>query len=314
MYVRKEAGNSDAVAVCIVCGMGTCMTHTIRKEVDVWEGGYRSLPQTSQKRCRECSALIAAVLSMRENNGIVIGALCCRRCGTLLLVYFGAGAAAITLMIANGTKPATSFNIGIGQLGGLADWFAIGMAFAIVIAGVIYALGRVSGAHINPAVTIALFATKRFPAVDTVAYIIVQCTGAAIGSFLFFLSAGMNAVTIGGLGATAPFPGIGYGQAILAEAIGTFVLMLVIMGVALDKRAPQGFAGLIIGLTVAGMITTLGNITGSSLNPARTFGPYLMDSVLGGANLWIFLPVYIIGPVLGAVIAALFYDRIAREE
>ena len=234
--------------------------------------------------------------------------------GTLLLVYFGAGAAAITLMIANGTKPATSFNIGIGQLGGLADWFAIGMAFAIVIAGVIYALGRVSGAHINPAVTIALFATKRFPAVDTVAYIIVQCTGAAIGSFLFFLSAGMNAVTIGGLGATAPFPGIGYGQAILAEAIGTFVLMLVIMGVALDKRAPQGFAGLIIGLTVAGMITTLGNITGSSLNPARTFGPYLMDSVLGGANLWIFLPVYIIGPVLGAVIAALFYDRIAREE
>lgn len=90
--------------------------------------------------------------------------------------------------------------------------------------------------------------------------------------------------------------------------------MLVIMGVALDKRAPQGFAGLIIGLTVAGMITTLGNITGSSLNPARTFGPYLMDSVLGGANLWIFLPVYIIGPVLGAVIAALFYDRIAREE
>ncbi len=105
--------------------------------------------------------------------------------GTLLLVYFGAGAAAITLMIANGTKPATSFNIGIGQLGGLADWFAIGMAFAIVIAGVIYALGRVSGAHINPAVTIALFATKRFPAVDTVAYIIVQCTGAAIGSFFF---------------------------------------------------------------------------------------------------------------------------------
>jgi len=234
--------------------------------------------------------------------------------GTLLLVYFGAGAAAITLMIAAGTTPATSFNIGIGELGGLADWFAIGMAFAIVIAGVIYALGGVSGAHINPAVTIALFATKRFPAVDTIAYIIVQCIGAAAGSLLFFLSAGMNSVTIGGLGATAPFPGIGYVQAILAEAMGTFVLMLVIMGVALDKRAPQGFAGLIIGLTVAGMITTLGNITGASLNPARTFGPYLMDSVLGGINLWIFLPVYIVGPVAGAVIAALFYDRVAREE
>jgi glycerol uptake facilitator protein len=240
---------------------------------------------------------------------------CVAECvGTLLLVYFGAGAAAMTLMIAAGTKPATSFNIGIGELGGLADWFAIGMAFAIVIAGVIYALGRVSGAHINPAVTIALFATKRFPAGETVAYVVVQCIGAAIGSFLFYLTAGMNAVTIGGLGATAPFPGIGYGQAILAEAIGTFVLMMVIMGVALDKRAPHGFAGLVIGLTVAGMITTLGNISGASLNPARTFGPYLIDSLLGGPNLWIFLPVYIIGPVIGAVVAAFFYDWTTRED
>ena len=127
--------------------------------------------------------------------------------GTLLLVYFGAGAAAITLMIANGTKPATTFNIGIGQLGGLGDWFAIGISFGIVIAGVIYALGRVSGAHINPAVTIALWATKRFPAGDTVAYVIAQCIGAAIGSLLFFLTVGMGAVTIGGLGATTPFPG-----------------------------------------------------------------------------------------------------------
>jgi len=230
--------------------------------------------------------------------------------GTFLLVYFGAGAAAITLMLAAGTKPATSFNIGIGQLGGLGDWFAIGITFGIVIAAVIYALGRVSGAHINPAVTLALFATKRFPARDTVAYIIAQCIGAAAGSLLFFLTVGMDAVTIGGLGATAPFPGIGYGQAILIEAIATFVLMLVIMGVAVDERAPPGFAGLIIGLTVAGMITMAGNISGASLNPARTFGPYIMDFLLGGPNLWVFLPVYIIGPVIGAITAAVFYDHI----
>jgi glycerol uptake facilitator protein len=233
--------------------------------------------------------------------------------GTLLLVYFGAGAAAITLMIAAGTKPATPFNIGIGQLGGLADWFAIGITFGIVIAAVIYSLGRVSGAHINPAVTIALWATKRFPAGDSVAYIIAQSIGAAAGSLLFFLTIGMNAVTIGGLGATAPFPGIGYGQAILVEGVATFVLMLVIMGVAVDKRAPQGFAGLVIGLTVAGMITMAGNISGASLNPARTFGPYLMDFLLGGSNLWVFLPIYIIGPVAGAVCAAVFYDRIATD-
>lgn len=230
--------------------------------------------------------------------------------GTGLLVYFGAGAAAITLMLAHGTSPATPFNIGIGQLGGMGDWFAIGITFGIVIAAVIYALGRVSGAHINPAVTIALWATKRFPAKDAGAYIIAQCAGAAIGSLLFFLTVGMDAVTIGGLGATAPFPGIGYAQAILIETIATFVLMLVIMGVAVDERAPPGFAGLVIGLTVAGMITMAGNISGASLNPARTFGPYLMDGLLGGSNLWAYFPIYLIGPVLGAVIAAVFYDRI----
>ncbi len=163
--------------------------------------------------------------------------------GTALLVYFGAGAAAMTLMLAAGTKPATPFNVGIGQLGGLADWFAIGMSFAIIIAAVIYSLGRVSGAHLNPAVTIALLVTKRFPAGDTIGYIVAQCIGAAIGSLLFFLTVGMDAVTIGGLGATAPFPGIGYGQAILVEAVATFVLMLAIMGVAVDERAPPGFAG-----------------------------------------------------------------------
>jgi len=233
--------------------------------------------------------------------------------GTALLVYFGAGAAAITLMIANGTKPATPFNIGIGQLGGLGDWFAIGLTFGIVIAVVIYALGRVSGAHINPAVTIALWATKRFPAGDAVAYIIAQLIGAAVGSLLFFLTVGMDAVTIGGLGATTPFPGIGYGQAILVEAIATFVLMLAIMGTAVDKKAPAGFAGLVIGLSVTAMITSTGNIAGASLNPARTFGPYLMDFLLGGSNLWGFFPIYIIGPVAGALLAAFFYDRIAAE-
>lgn len=233
--------------------------------------------------------------------------------GTFILVFFGAGAAAVTLMIANGATPPNQFNIGIGALGGLADWFAIGMTFAIAIAGCIYALGRISGCHINPAVTIALWATKQFPAGDVIPYIISQCIGAVLASILFAASAGMDAVVIGGLGATAPFPGISYGQAILVEAIGTFVLMLVIMGVAVDERAPPGFAGLIIGLTVGGVITATGNIAGASLNPARTFGPYLGDLILGGKNLWIYFPIYIIGPVVGAVAAALLYTYLTKE-
>ncbi|PKG32536.1 MIP/aquaporin family protein, partial [Methanoregula sp.] len=198
-----------------------------------------------------------------------------------------------------------------GELGGHVD---PGSHVVSVVPCVNSAHRRVAGAHINPAGTIAHRAPKRSPAKDTAAYIMAQCTGAAIGSFLFFLTVGTDAVTIGGLGATAPFPGIGYAQAILVETIATFVLVLVIMGSAVDERAPPGFAGLVIGLTVAGMITMAGNISGASLNPARTFGPYLMDGLLGGPNLWAYFPIYIIGPVLGAVIAAVFYDRITAGQ
>ncbi len=233
--------------------------------------------------------------------------------GTFILVYFGAGAAAITLMISQGSSPPNPFNIGIGTLGGLGDWFAIGMAFAIAIAASIYALGRISGAHLNPAVTIALLATRRFSLGDAIPYILAQLVGASVASFLFAASVGMDAVTVGGLGATAPFPGIGYWQAVMVEAIGTFLLMLTIMGVAVDRQAPPGFAGLVIGLVVGGIITTIGNITGSSLNPARTFGPYLGDYILGGNSLWHFFPIYFIGPVAGALIAAFLYDYLSAE-
>ena len=234
--------------------------------------------------------------------------------GTFFLVFMGAGAAAITLMITKGTVPPNSFNIGIGALGGLGDWLAIGLAFGLAIAAAIYALGNISGCHINPAVTIGLWSVKKFPGRDVIPYIVSQIVGASFASLLFAAIVGMGAVTVGGLGATAPFLGIGYLQAILAEVVGTFLLMLAIMGVAVDRRAPPGFAGLIIGLTVAGVITTVGNISGASLNPARTFGPYLGDTLLGGHSLWMFYPIYIIGPIVGAVLAALAYNYMTSEE
>jgi glycerol uptake facilitator protein len=178
----------------------------------------------------------------------------------------------------------------------------------------IYALGSISGCHINPAVTIGLWAVKKFPSRDVLPYIVAQLVGASLARLTFAMIVGMDAVTIGGLGATAPFPGIGYGQAILVEAIGTFILMLTIMGVAVDRRATPGFAGMAIGLTVAGVITTTGNIAGASLNPARTFGPYLGDLLLGGSNLWNFFPIYVIGPIVGAVVAALLYQYLTSED
>jgi len=232
--------------------------------------------------------------------------------GTYMLVLFGAGAAAISLLISEGTPKATTFNIGIGALGGLGDWLAIGLAFGLVIAAAIYAFGHISGCHINPAVTIALASVGRFPWSQVFQYIIAQLIGAALASFTLVAMLGTRAATVGGCGAPGPFPGVAPFGAYLAEAIGTFVLMLVIMGIAVDKRAPAGWAGWIIGMVVAGIITTFGNISGSGINPARTFGPYLGDVIFGGPNLWAHFAGYAIGPIVGAVVAAFLYVYVSR--
>lgn len=234
--------------------------------------------------------------------------------GTMLLVYFGAGAAAMTLMLVEGEESPNVFNIGIGLLGGLGDWLAIGLAFGITVMAVIYTFGRVSGAHINPAVSIALWAKGLFPSSDMVAYVIAQLLGALAGSILFALSVGPEAITIGGLGATAPFTGITIWEALLAELIGTFLLMMVIMGSAVDEKAPPGFAGLAIGLTVAGIITTIGNISGASINPARSFGPMIADLLLGGPGVAGVYWIYVVGPVAGAVIAVFLYSWLVKED
>ena len=231
--------------------------------------------------------------------------------GTYVLVFLGTGSVVTTVLLIKGWEPlpGNQFNIGID----ISAWFAIGIAFAIAIIAMVYAFGHISGTHINPAVSIALWATGRFPAKDIPAYIIAQLTGASLASFTLVAILGMRAVDAG-LGATSIFYGVGYGQAILCEAVCTFFLMLTIMGTAVDRRAPAGFAGIAIGLVVAADVIVIGNITGSSLNPARTFGPYLAESLMGGANLWAQFPIYIIGPIVGALIAAILYDFVAEPK
>ncbi|HAP32826.1 MAG TPA: aquaporin [Firmicutes bacterium] len=228
--------------------------------------------------------------------------------GTWMLVFFGAGAAAVTLVMAEGEPRATEFNIGIGALGGLGDWLAIGLAFAFVIMAAIYVFGPISGCHINPAVTIALWASKRFPGKEVVPYLVAQFIGAFLGAVTIYGVLGPRGAMVGGLGAPAPFPGVSAGSAFLAEGIGTFMLILAIAGIALSKNAPPGWAGLVIGLYVAGCVTTTGNIAGSGINPARTFGPYLANTLFGGPNLWGHFWIFLIAPIVGAVIAIFLFD------
>ena len=213
--------------------------------------------------------------------------------GTLILVFIGCGTVCV--------------------LGG--DLLGIAAAFGLAVTIMIYTIGAVSGCHINPAVSIALCAAKKFPVKDTAAYCTAQFIGASLGAGLIILVMGMDALTSGGLGMTAPAVGISVFQAVLAEFIGTFVLMMVIMGVAVDRRAVSGFAGLAIGASVLAVILVIGKISGGSINPARTFGPDLMALVLSGSDaLWTTFPIYVIGPILGAVCAALLYCKMAGKD
>lgn len=224
--------------------------------------------------------------------------------GTFLLVFFGAGAVIITLMIVHGTITPNNFAIGVS----MADWLGINVVFGLAIAIGIYAFGKISGGHFNPAITIALWAVRKFPSRDVVPYIIAQLVGATIASLLFAFCMGQIAVSLK-LGATVPFYNVGYLNAIVVEAVGTFLLMTAVMAV-LDNKAKPAVGALIIGLSVTASLTLISNITGGSINPARTFGPYLANTLLGGANLWYYFPIYIIGPIAGALIAAFVYNYI----
>ncbi|CAB1129391.1 putative aquaporin AqpM [Candidatus Hydrogenisulfobacillus filiaventi] len=221
--------------------------------------------------------------------------------GTGLLVLIGPGTAAFNaLIVAHTHQPAN-----------LADVGVVSLAFAIIVMALVYCFGHISGCHINPAVTLGLAVVGRFPWRDVPAYLLAQFLGAVLGALGIVLVLGPPGAAIGNLGATVLAPTTGYLQGIAIEAVEAFVLMLVIMGTAVDGRAPRGMAGLAIGFTVGAIIMMTAAPTGSSFNPARTFGPYVGDSLFGGHIHWIQFPVYLIGPILGALIAAWVYSFIA---
>ncbi len=232
--------------------------------------------------------------------------------GIFFLVFVGAGSAAVTLILAHGAPTYGNTNdIGIGALGGLGDWLAIGLAFAFAIMAMIYVFGHVSGAHINPAVTWALLVHGAIGWRDAVGYWVAQVIGATAGAYAIAVVYGQQAWQLGGLGAAGPFPGVPLWRAGIAEGLGTFALVLGVFGLAVNKWAPAGWAGLAIALNIAGLIVLLGNVSGAAINPARTFGPVFADATLGVQVNWAALGVYIIAQLLGATAAALLYPRIA---
>ena len=221
--------------------------------------------------------------------------------GTALLVLVGPGSIVATLVLAGDSTPAITGS----------DLLGISFAFGFIITVLVYALGKVSGCHINPAVTFALAVTKRFPWKELPTYWAAQVGGGvlgALGIWALFTGTGIDL----GMGMTSfNEDTTTWGSAIFSEAIGTFMLMLAIIGIV-DSRSPGDFAGLVIGVAVVAIIMLVGPVTGASLNPARAFGPEFVTELGGGTTHWNqFVPVYLLPGLVGAALAVIVYDFLA---
>jgi len=225
--------------------------------------------------------------------------------GTAILVFIGAGSVPLTLLL-TGKNPF-----------GSAELSTISFCFAFAIFAAVYSVGHISGCHINPAVTIALAATKKVDWSTAAAYIGAQLVGAILGAVLTLLVLiGNNPATLG-LGSVSYNPATsGMLVAIVAEAIGTAILVFTVFGSAVDGRAPAGFAGIIIGFIVYGIIILVGPITGAALNPARQVGPLLVEGIIGYAKFAEHLGqivVYLVGPVVGGLAGAFLYEYVGHH-
>jgi aquaporin Z len=218
--------------------------------------------------------------------------------GTFWLVLGGCGSAVL----------AAAFpGLGIGLLG-------VSLAFGLTVVTMAFAIGHISGAHLNPAVTLGLWAGGRFSAKEVVPYIIVQVLGAVAASAILFLIASGKA----GFDVSAGFASNGYGAhspggyslaaCLICEIVMTFMFLIVIMG-ATDKRAPKGFAPVAIGLCLALIHLISIPVTNTSVNPARSTGPALFAGGWALSQLWLFWVAPIIGAILGASVYKLLWGQ-----
>ncbi len=221
--------------------------------------------------------------------------------GTALLVLIGPGSVVATLALAGDSEPAITG----------ADLLGISFAFGLVIVALVYAIGKVSGCHINPAVTFALALTKRFPWREVPTYMGAQLVGGVIGALGIWAAFTQFGIDVGLGHASFNEDTYGWGTAMFAEAVGTGILIFAILGIV-DKRSPGDFAGLVIGGTVVAIIMIFGPITAASLNPARAIGPEVVLGLGDGATTWSqIIPVYVLPGLVGAGLAAFLYDFLA---
>ncbi|KRK37237.1 glycerol uptake facilitator related permease [Levilactobacillus parabrevis ATCC 53295] len=184
----------------------------------------------------------------------------------------------------------------------------IGLAFGLAITVSAYAFGGISGGHFNPAVTTAMLINRRISGRDAIWYIVAQVLGATAASAIMKLFVGGLGLATNQLGQT-DFPKISTGLAFLVEALVTFLFLLVILNVTSDRHGNGDFAGLTIGVTLAFLIIVALNLTGGSLNPARSFGPAVFAGGSALSHLWL----YIVAPEVGAILAA-FVGRMMGSE
>jgi aquaporin Z len=219
--------------------------------------------------------------------------------GTFWLVFGGCGSAVLA---------AAEPGVGIG-------WLGVSLAFGLTVLTMAYAIGHISGCHLNPAVSIGLWAGGRFPAGDLVPYILAQVAGAVAGAAVLYLIASGKA----GFDVSSGFASNGYGDhspgqyglvaALVAETTLTFMFLMIILG-ATDGRAPVGFAPIAIGLGLT-LIHLIGiPITNLSVNPARSTGPALFVGGWALAQLWLFW----MAPIVGAWLAGKSYRCLAKSK
>jgi aquaporin Z len=226
--------------------------------------------------------------------------------GTLWLVFGGCGSAVLAAKFI-ATEGATPLNLGIGFVG-------VSLAFGLTVLTMAYAIGHISGCHLNPAVSVGLWVGGRFSAAELLPYIGAQVLGGIAGAGLLYLIASGQA----GFSTAGGFASNGFGDhspghysalaAFVSEAALTFFFLLIILG-ATDARAPQGFAPIAIGFGLT-LIHLIGiPVTNLSVNPARSTGPALFVGDWALQQLWLFW----VAPIVGAILAGLVYPVVAGK-